>query len=163
LGGGDRPPPPLVSFIQPHTCDLPRQQFGDLQKVKGDVVKIKHVDTETPYQHRLHAVQAIHECFCQWLPARSLQWITKPLRESCQTSAVRIPVDTKNETNSWKLSLPIAGKNYPLRAKMNTAWWISQTVATGTPWIRLYSWLSWVKAFLKKICGCGSKYCSYCK
>jgi hypothetical protein len=53
----------VVSFIHPHTCGFAKAAIWRF--TKDAVVNIKRVDTETPYQHRVRTVQAIHELFCQ--------------------------------------------------------------------------------------------------
>jgi hypothetical protein len=53
----------VVSFIHPHTCGFAKAEIWRF--TKDAVVNIKRVDTETPYQHRVRTVQAIHELFCQ--------------------------------------------------------------------------------------------------
>jgi hypothetical protein len=53
----------VVSFIHPNTCGFAKAAIWRF--TKDAVVNIKRVDTETPYQHRVRTVQAIHELFCQ--------------------------------------------------------------------------------------------------
>ena len=90
----------VVSFIQPHTCDLPRQQFGDLRKVKGDVVKIKHVDTE---KHHISIACMLYRLSmnasangCQHEVCSDYKTFERKLPDFSGSNSV----DTKNETNS---------------------------------------------------------------
>ena len=58
----------VVSLIHPHTCGFAKAAIWRITRDAS--VKIKRVNNETPYQHRVRTVQVIHERFSQSFPGK---------------------------------------------------------------------------------------------
>ena len=58
----------VVSLVHPHTCGFSKAAIWRITRDAS--VKIKRVNNETPYQHRVRTVQFIHERFCQSFPSK---------------------------------------------------------------------------------------------
>ena len=58
----------VVSLVHPHTCGFAKAAIWRITRDAS--VKIKRVNNETPYQHRVRTVQFIHERFCQSFPSK---------------------------------------------------------------------------------------------
>jgi len=61
----------VVSLVHPHTCRFAKVAIWRI--TRDATVKIKRVENETPYQHRVRTVQVIHERFSQSFPGKKFE------------------------------------------------------------------------------------------
>ena len=145
----------VVSFIHPHTCGFAKAAIWRF--TKDAVVNIKRVDTETPYQHRVRTVQAIHELFCQMFGSTKFAVDYKTFERKLPDLRKKFsgwnPRKYKERDQYLKAFSADCWKELSTTRKDEHSLMDSPAVVTGTPCIRLYSRLIQgnFKAFLKKI------------
>ena len=61
----------VVSFVHPNTCGFAKVAIWRI--TRDATVKIKRLENETPYQHRLRTFQVIHERFSQSFPGKKFE------------------------------------------------------------------------------------------
>ena len=79
----------VVSLVYLHACRFAREEIW--RNTRDAKVKIKRVKNETPYQHCVHTVQVIHECFSQIFPCTKFtvdfKTVMRKLPDLCKKSS----------------------------------------------------------------------------